>query len=48
MSWVKAAQHYFSADPHGRKIEMSEFKELTDADKDDLKAQLIALGYNIV
>lgn len=47
MSVVKAAQLFFSADPHGRKIEMAEFKALTTQDREDLREMLIAEGYNV-
>ena len=40
ISVVKAIQTYFSAQPHGRKVEMSEFKALTDQDKDDFVQML--------
>jgi hypothetical protein len=47
VSWVKALQHYFSQPPHDRKVEMSEFKELTATDKADLREMLVAEGYDI-
>jgi hypothetical protein len=47
VTWVKAAQDYFSSDPHARKIEISEFKALTDADRDDMAAMLREVGYTI-
>jgi hypothetical protein len=28
-SFVKACQAYFSVDPHGKKVEVTEFKELS-------------------
>ena len=43
-SWVKALQEYFTAPPHGKKIEISEFKQLTDQDKQDFHEMLTAEG----
>jgi hypothetical protein len=47
MSLVGAMQHYFTAEPNGRKIETAEFKNLTDSDKDELTLELRKLGYNV-
>lgn len=47
MSLVKAMQDYFSKDPAGKKIEMAEFKELTQQDKVELREMLIAEGYYV-
>jgi len=46
-SWVKELQNYFTAPPHGKKIEISEFKSLTDQDKEDFRAMLIAEGIDV-
>ena len=46
-SWVKVLQDYFSAEPHAKKIQISEFKELTEQDKEDFRQMLIAEGYEI-
>lgn len=45
VSFVKACQDFFTRDPHGRKVEISEFKQLTPKDKADLRAMLIGEGY---
>jgi hypothetical protein len=47
ISLVKACQEYFSSPPHGRKIEIPEFKALTQEDKLELREMLIGVGYNI-
>jgi uncharacterized protein YcgL (UPF0745 family) len=47
ISLVKACQEYFSSPPHARKIEIPEFKALTQADKEDLREMLIGQGYDI-
>jgi len=47
ISLVKACQEYFSSPPHGRKIEIPEFKALTQEDKLELREMLIGQGYNI-
>lgn len=47
VSLVKATQHYFTEEPHGRKISMDEFKALTDNDKTDFATMLRAEGYTI-
>jgi hypothetical protein len=39
-SFVKACQAYFSVDPHGKKVEVAEFKELSTQDKVELSAML--------
>jgi hypothetical protein len=44
-SFVKAAQAYFTSDPHGKKIEISEFKSLTTDDKLELSTMLNEAGY---
>lgn len=36
MKTVEAIQTYFSAEPHGRKVQISEFKELTAEDRREL------------
>lgn len=47
ISFVKAAQDFFTKDPHGRKIEIPEFKALTREDKEELREMLIGEGYDI-
>lgn len=39
-SFVKACQAFFSVDPYGRKVEISEFKELSTQDKVELSQML--------
>lgn len=46
-SWVKVLQQYMSSEPNGRKIEIAEFKELTDQDKKDFRDMLIAEGFDV-
>jgi len=47
VSFVKAAQEFFSKDPHGRKLEVTEFKELTYQERLEIRELLIAEGYNV-
>ena len=47
VSVVKALQDYFSNGRHGKKIEMSEFKQLTPEDKQDFRIMLRAEGYDV-
>ena len=47
ISFVKAVQEYFSANPHGKKVEISEFKELSRQDKVELREMLIGHGFNV-
>jgi hypothetical protein len=47
MSFVKACKMFFEAPPHGRKIEISEFKALTHKDKIEIREGLIAQGYDV-
>lgn len=47
ISLVKAMQDYFQKDPDGKKIEMSEFRELSQQDKIELREMLIAEGYDV-
>jgi hypothetical protein len=46
-SWVKELQNYFAAEPYGKKIEIAEFKELTEEDKEDFRQMLIAEGIEV-
>ena len=39
-SFVKACQAFFSKDPYGRKVEISEFKSLSTKDKVELSQML--------
>lgn len=47
ISFVKACQDFFTKEPHGRKVEISEFKQLTSQDKKDLRDMLIGAGYEV-
>ena len=47
ISFIKATQEFFSTNPHGRKIEIPEFKALTESDKNDIRNMLIAEGINV-
>lgn len=47
MSFVKACKMFFETPPHGRKIEITEFKALTREDKVEIREGLIAQGYNV-
>jgi hypothetical protein len=44
-SFVKACQEFFSTPPFGRKVEISEFKELSTQDKLELSEMLNAAGH---
>jgi hypothetical protein len=44
ISFVKAAQEFFSAPPHGKKVEIAEFKALTVQDKVELSEMLRTIG----
>lgn len=47
ISFVKACQEFFSRDPFGRKVEIPEFKALSQDDKEELRGMLIEQGYDI-
>ena len=47
VSFVKACQDFFSSEPFGRKIEIPEFKALTQEDKIELRDLLIGQGYDV-
>jgi hypothetical protein len=47
LSWVKALQDFMSRD-NGRKVEIPEFKALTEQDKSELREMLIAEGYDVL
>lgn len=47
VSFVKACQDFFTNGKHGKKIEIPEFKALTQEDKVELRDLLIAEGYNV-
>ena len=48
LSFVKACQDFFTKPPHGKKIEISEFKDLTREDKVEIREMLIAEGYDVL
>lgn len=47
ISFVKACQDFFSKPPHGKKVEIPEFKQLTTQDKVELREMLVSEGYNV-
>lgn len=47
ISLVKALQDFFSKEPHGKKVEIAEFRALSNEDKVQLREMLIAEGYNV-
>jgi hypothetical protein len=47
VSFVKACQDFFSSEPFGRKIEIPEFKALSQEDKVELRELLIEQGYEV-
>ena len=47
VSFVKACQDYFTNEPFGRKIEIPEFKALSQEDKLELRDMLIEQGYDV-
>jgi hypothetical protein len=47
VSFVKACQDFFTSEPFGRKIEIPEFKALTQDDKLELRDLLIKEGYEV-
>jgi hypothetical protein len=48
VSFVKACQDFFTRGPHGKKLEIPEFKALTQDDKEELRLLLIDEGYNVL
>lgn len=44
-SFVKACQEFFTEPPFGKKVEISEFKELSKQDKIELSEMLNAAGH---
>jgi hypothetical protein len=47
VSFVKACQDFFTKPPFGKKVEISEFKDLTRKDKEELREMLIGEGYDV-
>lgn len=48
VSLVKSCQDFFSTGPHGRKIDIPEFRMLTRQDKEELREMLIGEGYDVL
>lgn len=48
LSFVKATKRFFESDPHGRKVEISEFKALSQEDRVELRELLIEQGLNVL
>jgi hypothetical protein len=44
---VKACQDFFTKPPFGKKVEISEFKDLTYEDRVELREMLISEGYDV-
>ena len=47
VSFVKAMMDFFGTGENGRKVEISEMKELTPEDRIELREGLIAVGYDV-
>jgi hypothetical protein len=47
ISFVKLVMQYFAFGQHGRKVEISEFKSLTQKDKEELRDLFIEAGYDV-
>lgn len=47
ISFIRACQDFFTRPPHGRKIEIPEFKQLSLKDKLELREMLIGEGYDV-
>jgi hypothetical protein len=47
VSFVKACQLFFSEGEYGKKIEITELKALTRADREELRELLIGEGYDV-
>lgn len=47
VSWIKAAQDYFSNGEHARPVFVPEFKALSAQDKIELHAMLADAGYDL-
>ena len=48
VSFVKACQDFFTRGQHGKKLEIPEFRALTQQDKEELRQMLIEQGYNVL
>lgn len=47
VSFVKACKTFFETGKHSRKVEIAEFRELTQADKVELRDLLIGEGFDV-
>jgi hypothetical protein len=47
VSIVKATKEYFESQPHGRKVEVQEFKALSHEDRVEMRDMLIKAGYDV-
>lgn len=47
VSFIKAMQDFFGSGDHGRKLEIPEFKQLSQEDKVELRQGLLDLGYEV-
>lgn len=47
VSFVRAIKDYFEAGEHGRKVEIAEFRALTNEDREELRAMLIGEGIEV-
>lgn len=48
MSFVKATKDFFEKEPNGRKVEVPEFKALSQKDREEIREGLIELGYDVM
>jgi hypothetical protein len=48
LSFVKAVKTYFENGQYGRKVDISEFKALTQDDKVELRDLLIQEGFEVI
>jgi hypothetical protein len=46
-SFVRACREFFASEPHGRKVEIAEFRALTRDDKVELRSLLIKEGIDV-
>lgn len=47
-TFVKATKDFFESQPFGRKVEISEFRALTQPDREEIENLLTGEGYTIV
>jgi hypothetical protein len=46
VTFVRACQNFFSAQPYGKKVEIAEFRALSTQDKIELSSMLNEAGYS--